>query len=616
MKIIKQIKKIMDEHYKITAFLISTVIVFIDLCICNVTVTYGDASGYATMAEWFRNNGMLNFNVQPPAESVEAYLFSMRGYAWPLILAACKSLGFGTQIGYYIFYSLFIASGISYAVLEFIEILFGKKINWYLRIIPVIFTIFFWNGLIKYPLSDIPAVVIVAWGLLFILKISYSQKFIINCLYALLSGIFLGVSYYIRSGCKPIWILAVLLILIYKYKKAYVKKFSLILMMCAGIGISMIPQFMINISCSNILSYEVPIFLNSQFAHGEYYLGFKLLRYETNISSNYPQMQMYSWGNTIDNILAAENIAVEDVGILTILKLFLTYPFQFLGMYATKFANYLDPRYANDLYLIDLNSKQYTIMFVNYLLWFVSFMGIAVNINNHVEEGGITQRINAHVFIKKYALWIFSFIIPAIIHLAGTQVEVRYFYPCYVLMYVFLVSLCPWKKIKSILKRKWITIAVICLALFGCLNAIWNFTFENFDYSQLLLDNNFVRTSDEKETILQQDTKTQSINYDIWTLDMNEKNYLTMTGYIFAVDKNANDSELCLVLVGRDVTYLSDINLTDNIYMDGLYKKSKFSINKDLIELSDGKYEIGFIITNKEDKSVIFTGKYLEVQKE
>lgn len=612
----KQMMKILNKHYKMTAFLVGSVIVFIDLLICNVTVTYGDSNGYLTMAEWFEKNGMLNFNVQPSVGSVEAYLFSMRGYAWPWILAVCKCLGFGTQIGYYIFYSIFIASGISYAVLEFVEVLFGRKISWYLRIIPIILTILFWNGLIKYPLSDIPAVVVVAWGLLFLLKISLNKKLVVNCLYALLSGMLLGLSYYIRSGCKPIWILAILLVAIYKYKKEYAKKILLISIICVGIGMSMLPQIMINVSCSNVISYQVPIFFNSGFANEEYYLGFKLLRYETNIASNYPQMQMYSWGKLIDNILAAENIAVEDVGVFTILKLFIKYPFEFLGMYAAKFANYLDPRYANDIYLNDLNSRQYIIMFVNYLLWFITFMGISVNINNNVEEGKATQRINVNIFIKKYALYVLAFIIPAIIHLAGTQVEVRYFYPCYVLMYAFLVSICPWKKIKILLQRKGITIAVICFALFGCMNAIWNFTFENFDYSQLLYDKEFVRVSDSKENILQLDTGTQSLNYDIWTFDMDEKNYLTMTGYIYAMDKNAINSDMNLVLVGMDATYLLDINLTDNVYMEGLYKKSKFSISKDLIELDSGKYEIGFILTNKQDTSVIFTDKYLEIQKE
>lgn len=615
MKIMKQITKIMDKHYKILAFLIGAIIIMLDLLICNVTVTYGDANGYTTMAEWFRNNGMLNFNVQPPAESVEAYLFSMRGYAWPLILAACKSLGFGTQIGYYIFYSLFIASGISYAALELIEILFGKKINWYLRIIPTIFTMIFWNGLIKYPLSDIPSVVIVAWALLFLVKIEAEKTYVINIIYALLSGLLFGVSYYIRSGCKPLWIIAILIILIYKYKKQYLKKGILILVMCFGIVMAMIPQIMINDSCSNKLSYEVPIFFNSSVESQSYYLGFKWLRYETNISEVHPEITMISYDHVLDNILATENIAVDDVQLGTILKLFLKYPLEFLGMYATKFANFVDPRYADNIYVTNLNARQYTIMILNYILWFLAFWGIALCINIDVNDGERSQGRNVIIFIKKYAIYILAFIVPALIHLAGTHVEARYFYPCYIFIYIFLSVLCPWKVLLRELKKKWITVSIIFVTLFGCLNSIWNFTFENFNYSQLLIDNKFVQSMDSKEMILQEDTGTQSVNYDIWTLDMDESDYLKMTGYIFALNKKAEESELKLALVGSNSTYLFDINLTDNVYMDGEYKKSKFSINKELVELDSGKYEIGFILTNKADKSVCFTDQYLEIQK-
>ena len=610
------IKKFISNYYKLIGLIIGITIIFVDLLICNVTVTYGDANGYCLMAEWFRTEGLFNFNVQPPVGSTEAYLFSLRGYAWPLIIAVCKTLGFGTQAGFWFFYAGFLALGLSYALPEFVEVLFEKKINWDIRILPVVLTICFWNGLIKYPLSDIPSVVTVSFGLMFLAKISEKKKYFINIIYAILCGLMLGISYYIRSGCKPIIIFVVIILLVYKFKRLYVKKIGAILAVGIGIGVTMLPQIMINSSCSNVISYEVPIFFNSSVAQMSYYQGFKWLRYETNISGIHPETTMISYDDVLDTILAAENIAVEDVGLTTILKLFIKYPLEFLGMYSTKFANCLDPRYGDNLYIMDLDSRQYGVMISNYLLWFLAFWGISLQMNTEKIDKKMSQVSNVGFFIRRYALYIGAFIVPSIIHLAGTHIEARYFYPCYVLMYIFLGALCPWRKMFDEFKKKWITVGIICIALFGCLNAIWNFTFENFNYSQLLTDNDYVIKQGGKETIILEDSNTQSINYDIWSFEMKDETYLSMTGYILALDKKAEDSELSLVLSSENTSYIFDINLTENVYAEDEYKYSKYSINKELVGLGSGQYEIGFILKNGSDKSVIFTERYININKE
>ena len=374
----------------------------------------------------------------------------------------------------------------AYALPELIETIFQKHITWFIRILPIALTIIFWNGLIIYALSDIPAVVIVTLGLLVLSRISDHNKFQINLMMSCLCGFFCGLAYYIRSGCKPIILIAVFIIFIYKFKKAISKKIISVIIMCLGMGLSMIPQVLINISCNHTISYEVPIFFTTKFAEGEYYLGFKLLRYETNITGLHPDLALGSYDSVIDNILKAEDISSNEVDLETIVGLGIKYPLEFLGMYATKFANYLDPRYGNSLYITNLNSRQYGIMIFNYLLWFLAFFGIGTELSSP-EDGERTQWENLLYFIKNYFLYIFAFILPALIHLLGTQVEVRYFYPCYILMYTYLAMLCPWKQMYKFFRKRWVTTLIICFAFFGCLNAIWNFTFENFSYADLLL---------------------------------------------------------------------------------------------------------------------------------
>ena len=165
------------------------------------------------------------------------------------------------------------------------------------------------------------------------------------------------------------------------------------------------------------------------------------------------------------------------------------------------------------------------------------------------------------------------------------------------------------------LKKKWITVSIICLAMFGCLNSIWNFTFESFSYSQLLIDDGFKVNQVNKESLLQQNSLEQNISYDIWTFNIDSDMHLSMAGYICALEKESRDSGLRLILTRDDLTYFFDVNMSDNTYMDGLHKRSKFSIEEELIGLEEGDYEIGFILNNNLDESVVYTDRYVKILK-
>ncbi|TCL59355.1 hypothetical protein EDD76_10492 [Kineothrix alysoides] len=610
-----ELKKLMRRNYKVIGFCIGTILIFADLLICNVRETYGDANGYSLMANYFKQEGLFNFYLNIPQDIIEKYLFSIRGYAWPFIMAVCKIFSMDTQIGYWFFAAIFMSSGLAYALPEVFEKLFEKKVSIFQRIIPIIITILFWNGLIIYPLSDIPSVVTVSWALMLLIKISSDKHVIINLITAVLCGVCLGVSYYIRSGCKPIVFLALAIVIVYKLKKQYVKKIGVIVAMLLGIGISAVPQIMLNISSNNVNSYEVPIFFTSGIEGLEYYSGIKDIRYETNITGIHPEVVMLSSSKLADNILAAEDIEGRDVKISTVLKLAVKYPLEFLGLYTTKFANYIDPRYGNEVYVKDLNSRQYLIMVSNFLLWLSMFLGLGIQINRDVENGGSSQFKNIKVFFQRYFLYIFAFILPALIHLAGTHVEARYFYPCYVILYMYLASECPWKEVWNLLKKKTVTIAIVSIALFGCVNSIWNFTFEDFNYSSLFFEHGYSLEKKDITTLIEENHDELNINYDVWSLEMTNGTHLKMSGYIVALEKDSSKSELKLALCSADKVYLYEINITDNMNEAEMYRNSKFSIDKELVGLDAGEYQMGLILENEGESKMILLNKTIVIQK-
>lgn len=605
------IRNYIIKHDKLVGFLVGWIIIFADLLVCDNQVAYCDSNSYDLMSDYFKNNGLFHFWIETRNEYTE--YFSIRGYAWPFVLAACKVLGFGTQIGYWLFYAVFLASGLAYALPELISELFQKRIYIPGRIAAVILSVCFWNGLIKYPLSDMPSVVTVSWGLMLLTKIKKERQLYYNAAVAVLAGIFLGASYYIRSGCMPVIILSVWIIFLYKCKKEILKKFILLFALCLGVAIAVIPQIVINQSFNHRLSYQVPIFFNTGIAGMEYYYGFQELRYEVNLSDIHPEAAMISYDSVIDNILAVEDIAQEDVTLKTIFKLGVKFPLEFLGLYAAKFANSIDPRYGNDIYITDLNSQQYLIMICNYFLWFIGILGLGAELNR--GTGAFVQWANTKKFFCNYFIYILAFIVPALVHLAGTHTEARYFYPCYVLLYAFLGTLCPWRDVWVFAKQRFVAVMIVCLAVFGCLNSIWNFTFENFHYAQLLMEDSFRCEDVSREEFVQENTGGLTIEYDIWSMEQKDNTYISLSGYVIALNKKSDDSRLTLVLSSDSRQYLYDINLTSNPYMEDPYIKSKYSINKELVGLNEGKYQIGFLLKNGTEAGIVFTGKEIQITK-
>lgn len=142
-----------ENKIAVTGLLIAFLLVFFDLCIINNTSVYYDSWGYQAMSNYFTHNGLFSFWVEDGA--MDGMGFDTRGYAWPWLIALFSKLSFGNIYVYRLLYALFVAGGISFALPEMISKLFDKQVGIIGRVLPMVFTMFFWNGLIIYPLTDI-----------------------------------------------------------------------------------------------------------------------------------------------------------------------------------------------------------------------------------------------------------------------------------------------------------------------------------------------------------------------------------------------------------------------------------------------------------------------------
>lgn len=146
------------DNRGIIAFCISFIIVLFFLSTSNVKeYGFGDAAGYWGMSTSMIENGLLNFKFIPESGSGLHMLYSVRGYAWPFLIAILRLIGLNSFYGWLVTCSLFISVGYIYIISRLFDIIFEIESNVFQKLFPLVATIILWPGLILYPLSDIPS---------------------------------------------------------------------------------------------------------------------------------------------------------------------------------------------------------------------------------------------------------------------------------------------------------------------------------------------------------------------------------------------------------------------------------------------------------------------------
>lgn len=594
-------KKIRDNYcnyLKYIILLVSFIITFIYL-LCNQfgLRLYGDAYGYNIMAEAFVEHGLGNFHLQLEAGTDAQYLFSVRGYAWPLILAIFKILGFRTNIGYTFWWSLFLASGLTFFLPELIGCVCRKEVGVIGRVVVLILTMILFPGLLMYPLSDMPAFLLIILCLYLYYKVKEKSMFK-KSVWACIIGCILGIAYYTRQG-SVVSIIGFMLLMFIFSDKVRIRRMILSSLLLGGIILSAIPQVIINVECNGKMTYEVPIAFTTGITDLEYRSGMKDIRYETNISGKYPNIVVLAEDNLADALFQQEGILLETVGPKEMLKIASKYPIEVLGIFAAKFANNIDPRYG-EIYITDLHSNRYFIIILNFTLWFLGIMGVFYQIN-HFKQNEVLGMKKELLFIfeKREIVIAYTIIaIPAIFHLAGTHVEARYFYPAYAVLWSFLSMLYPWNSLLMYMKEHIFSILIIYIALFGCVSSMWNFTREKIPYfSYFYQQEPVVWTGDTYLDLTSMDQAgvigaTHQFNYNA------EEQKLTMLGSFELQDAWDKDVKYKLIFSSEEAQYVYKISNYNGLYI---------SINMYLFDLPVGDYHIYYLLEQLDSQKLYDT---------
>lgn len=589
---------IYEKYYKNISLVIAFALVLGFLIYNDFGINvYGDAYGYSIMADEMIAQGLGNFHLRLEPESSEAFLFSVRGYAWPFILAIFKTLGFGTNMGYTFWWAFFLTMGFAFYMPELIGRVCKRKIGIIGRLSTLLLTMFFFPGLMIYPLSDLPALILIVLSLYLFYRIKDHSIFY-KSIGACIIGFFLGMAYYVRQGSiTSMFIIALLMFII--SDKSWIKRILLTVLLVGGVIISALPQIMINSDCNGRMTYEVPISFTTGLATMEYRYGIMNLRYETNISGVYPDNPVTSEDQLADTFFRLESIPLDGIGPKELLTIIFKYPVEAIGMFAAKFANSIDSRYG-ELYISDWHRNRHFVIIANFALWFLGIVGVLYHINHfrQNETLGIKKEL-LYIYDKREIVFVYIILAgPALFHLAGTHVEPRYFYPAYVVIWSYLGMICPWRSFLPYLKEHFFSLLLIFIALFGCVSSMWNFTMEKIPYFSYFYQQKPVIWEGETYLDLSEVDQTDVFgctNQFEYDAEEQKLNMWGSCGIQESLDKNIK----CKVIFSsEDIQY---------VYKIPNYNSSYISIEMYLFDLKAGDYHIYFLLEQSGERKLYDT---------
>lgn len=459
-----------SNHRKILAFLLSTILIYIFLFICNVREYLYDADTYWTISKSLWSDGRLIFKPE---------LFNIRGYTWPLLLAILN--GFGNLNVYIFWINIAMLYSLLGAIVMFdmFENVFNIQISCIKRVLTILLVVVFWPGVVCYPLSDLIAILISIFSLYFLVLLNKNEDGAIKTLlFVFLSGFLADSALNIRATYKYTLYVGLLgIVVIYVKKKKFNYMMIAILGYFLGVFVAAAPQIYANNINYGVWGIDNPLsyWNNGNRAVFLLYEGAAWSRYETYIGST-PGISVAYIGidPTTLSIFEKEGIELymaEQFSLVDFIKLVVKYPVEFVTIYFSHIVNCLDVRYG-ELYVKEFGGiKRYIIYALSIFIYTAIFIDFHTRMGNKINSlKGIKQICSSQWF------WVSLYIlVPAIISLPG-HIEPRYAMAAHILMYIYFVCKLDYGGLFKWIKNHVVLALLIYCALFATIALVCNWS--------------------------------------------------------------------------------------------------------------------------------------------
>ena len=466
----------------LVAFIIAFIGTLIYSIFQNITYFPFDSGYYWQLSQSFTSDGKFTFFAYP-----EAY----RGYFFPWILFLASEFGklisFDERIGFIILSSGFLAALLTLMIPYIFEPFSNREQGIISRLAVSALTVFFWPGLLLYPLSDLYSFgfTLVSVCMLTYINRSYQQSSLDNKRIHwkhVACALFIGALLYGAYNTRTIYLFSVIvflpLIFITNFKRGALFLVSFLVALVIGWMLAAFPQMIINHNNLSTWSFGVDTSMVAEqgLFSVQLYSGIFSQRYETVLDTSLPLSGAIRFddpmGWQVLNTTGGYRIGSFGGG----LKLLAKFPIEFIGIYTRHLVNLLNPVYG-EVYVLNLHRFKFHYTFINYCLMYLTALGIITYIKLRRSAFDGKQEItNPNQPLVLQLCFLLPIAISCLAIIPG-QPEIRFFFPLYVLMYGFLAYVFNLKEIWRLIKEHWILVILTFCSFLFLFIAIWGNTF-------------------------------------------------------------------------------------------------------------------------------------------
>ena len=356
-------------------------------------------------------------------QNLFSYPKSIRGYFYPLMLSPVKELTNllpeSGLIAFRVISSLVFAYLLTITVPDFFVNIFGGTVSLIRRIAFSLLVATIFPGLLLFPLSDLPAFILLLAASSFALRARISGTFSL----LFLSGMLASASYNIRTIYlfSFLWLIVIIPLFLLS-NKPWLTRFAGLIVFLLGSLLVAAPQVLINIKThgkATPLVQASDASGNNSLLAAQLRWGIMIQRYETSVREDTPSPTVFYLDKAGANLFATEQVEKTPSTITSYVKLVLRNPVEFIGIYGRHLVNGLDVR-DGMVYVRNESRKRDVFSIFNFL---ILFLGLFIWSIHRPEKFQFRPLLMSAVLLT-----------PVVTILPGA-VETRFFLPFHLLIY-------------------------------------------------------------------------------------------------------------------------------------------------------------------------------------
>lgn len=467
----------LDARQRVSAFVAASVLFFTQQALVSVPVFPYDSGNYWQLSDpavLLAGPQTIRGIIFPILLAPTHALFKVFGQFMPQASALPPRLLFAVQFAFL----LAILAPEAYVVI------FGGRLTFFRRLIAPVLTMIFLSGALLYPLSDLPAALMLLFAVSLAVRAGSEHASSRSRFWSLLgSGALAGAAYNTRTIYLFPVVCLLLAIPIIALRRAQPRTRALMTaLFVGGVLLVSIPQAGLNYKLRGVFTPEV--ITESSYSGGLFAFqlrtGIRIQRYETYVGRNISSPAASYLDPLGVRIYAEEGLADAPVTVGSHALIVARHPLEFAQIYARHFINGLDVRDGEVYITADSTdpTRRTPLAILNFLVLFVAGWVVVVRCTTRKEdreqpvERSAARSVPSPVDFARvpadadWPLWLGILVLPVVATIPGA-IETRFFLPVHLLAYFTIALNADPGELKAGLRRAPIAVAACFLLASG-----------------------------------------------------------------------------------------------------------------------------------------------------